>query len=79
MVGTTTVLPSEFSTEYESSIVSGTAAEIQGEEQYNALMWIVEKYSPDYLEEGKHKIKKQDNPTKVVKITIDHISGKARR
>lgn len=79
VVGTTTVLPSEFSTEYESSIVSGTAAEIQGEEQYNALMWIVEKYSPDYLEEGKHKIKKQDNPTKVVKITIDHISGKARR
>ncbi len=79
VVGTTTVLPSEFATEYESSIVSGTATEIQGEERYNALIWTIEKYSPDYIEEGKHKIKKQDNATKVVKITIDHISGKARR
>jgi nitroimidazol reductase NimA-like FMN-containing flavoprotein (pyridoxamine 5'-phosphate oxidase superfamily) len=79
VVGNTTVLPSEFATEYESSIIFGTAAEIQGAERYNALIWIVEKYSPDYLEEGKHKIKQQDNATKVVKITIDQISGKARK
>lgn len=79
VVGSTVVLPSTFGTEYESAIIFGRAAEIDGPERYNALVGLLEKYCVDYIEEGKKYIEKQDKNTKVIKITIEHISGKARK
>lgn len=79
VVGSTVVLPSTFGTEYESAIIFGRAAEIDGPERYNALIGLLEKYCAGYIEEGKKYIEKQDKNTKVIKITIEHISGKARK
>jgi nitroimidazol reductase NimA-like FMN-containing flavoprotein (pyridoxamine 5'-phosphate oxidase superfamily) len=75
-VGDTKVLPSEFSTNYVSAIAFGVASEVQGTERYNALVWLLDKYSPEFIEEGKKYIKKHDKATKVIKIEIQHISGK---
>lgn len=78
VVGKTTLLPADFSTEYASCIVFGTAIEIEGVEKNSALLWLVEKYSPGFLQEGKEMIEKQGRATVVVKMTIDHVSGKGR-
>jgi nitroimidazol reductase NimA-like FMN-containing flavoprotein (pyridoxamine 5'-phosphate oxidase superfamily) len=75
-IGDTNVLPSKFSTEYESVIVFGVASEVQGTERYNALLWLLEKYSNEFIEEGKSYIEQKDRATKVTKIEIKHISGK---
>jgi len=40
---------------------------------------LLEKYSPDFIEEGKKYIDQKNQVTKIIKIEIDHISGKARR
>jgi len=79
VVGDTKVLPEKFATEYESAVVFGIASELQGVERNNALVWLLEKYSPAFIEEGKIYIDQKDKATKVIKIVIDHMSGKARR
>jgi nitroimidazol reductase NimA-like FMN-containing flavoprotein (pyridoxamine 5'-phosphate oxidase superfamily) len=79
VVGDTKVLPEEFATEYESAVVFGTASEVQGAERNNALVWLLGKYSPAFIEEGKLYIDQKDKATRVMKIVIDQISGKARR
>jgi len=53
-VGDTKVLPSEFSTEYVSAVAFGVASEVQGAERHDALVWLLEKFSPDFMEEGKN-------------------------
>jgi len=76
VIGDTKVLPSEFATEYVSVVVFGVASEVQGAERYDALLWILEKYSADYIQEGKDYIDKMNKVTKVIKIAIAHMSGK---
>ena len=75
-VGNTKVLPSEFSTDYVSALAFGVASEVQGTERYNALVLLLEKFSPGFMEEGKKYIDKLDKVTKVIKIEIQHLSGK---
>jgi nitroimidazol reductase NimA-like FMN-containing flavoprotein (pyridoxamine 5'-phosphate oxidase superfamily) len=75
-VGNTEVLPSEFSTNYVSAVAFGVASEVQGTERYDALVLLLEKFSPGFMEEGKKYIEKLDKVTKVIKIEIQHISGK---
>lgn len=77
VVGDVEVLPDKFATRYESAIVFGTAQEISGDERFDALLWLLEKYSPDFLESGREYIKKHDKATKVIKVTIEQINGKA--
>jgi nitroimidazol reductase NimA-like FMN-containing flavoprotein (pyridoxamine 5'-phosphate oxidase superfamily) len=79
VVGKTKVLPDKFGTEYESAVVFGRASEVNGAEKHDALLWLLEKYCPDFIEEGKRYIEQKDQITTVVKIDIDRISGKARR
>jgi len=79
VVGSTKVLPDKFATEYESAVVFGLALEVNGTERHNALLWPLEKYCPNFTEEGKLYIEQKDKATKVFKIEINHISGKARR
>jgi hypothetical protein len=78
VVGKTNVLPDKFSTEYESVIVFGIAKEVAGEEKTMVLMELIKKYSPDYIEEGKKYIERAGEKTKVIKIDMEYISGKAR-
>jgi len=79
VVGNTKVLPDKFATEYESAVAFGLASEVNGTERHNALLWLLEKYCPDFIEEGKLYIDQKNKTTKVFKIEINHISGKARR
>jgi len=79
VVGDVNTLPDKFSTDYESVIVFGIAEEIDGEEKIRALTAMVGKYSKDYLKEGEEYINRGSNRTKVVKISIENITGKSRK
>ena len=79
VVGNTKVLPDKFATEFESAVAFGVASEIDGRERMAALLWLLEKYCPDFIEEGKRYIEQKDQSTKVLKIAVHHLSGKARR
>ena len=79
VVGETEVLPDKFATNYESCIVQGLAAEISGEEKQSALEGLVHKYSAEFVAEGVKYIEKLKDKTRVFKISIESISGKARR
>ncbi len=77
VVGRTRLLPAEFSTEFESVIVFGEAAVVQGDERYQALVGLVEKYSPEFLTEGQKYIERFDSRTKVVRVDVHSMTGKA--
>lgn len=79
VVGQTFLLPEKFSTKYESVIFFGKATEVFDDEKCTALLELVNKYSPDYVEKGKEYIKNASPKTKVIKISAEHMSGKARR
>ncbi|WP_305040996.1 pyridoxamine 5'-phosphate oxidase family protein [Geoalkalibacter sp.] len=79
VVGKTKILPDKFGTEYESALAFGVASEVFGAERYKALVLLLEKYCSDFIEEGKQYIEAKDKVTRVFKIGISHISGKARR
>ena len=78
VVGRTKVLPAEFSTEFESVVVFGRASVIEGEERYQALNALIEKYSPKFVSEGSAYIEKFDSQTKLVRIEIQQMTGKAK-
>jgi len=79
VIGDTKVLPEKFSTNYESTIVFGKAAILEGEEKIEGLRLIIEKYSPEFMESGMEYINRAQMATKVVKIEIDEITGKMSR
>lgn len=79
VVGSTKVLPETFGTLYESVVIFGNAGEIYDTERHSALVWLLEKYCSDFIKEGHQYIDTENHRTKVVKIEISHISGKARK
>ena len=79
VVGRTEVLPEKFSTKFESVIVSGTAGEAVGDEKQRALVMLLEKYSAGFIEAGWEYIEKSGDKTRVYKIQIESVTGKARR
>lgn len=79
VVGETSIISNEFSTNYESVVVFGKAEEAYDDEKDLALLELIKKYSPEYIEKGKKYIKNAGSETKVIKISIEYISGKARR
>ncbi len=79
VVGKTKILPDKFSTEYESVIVSGRITERLGPEKFRSLQALVAKYSPEHLEIGDTYIEANQDHTRVFSISIDHITGKARK
>jgi nitroimidazol reductase NimA-like FMN-containing flavoprotein (pyridoxamine 5'-phosphate oxidase superfamily) len=79
VVGKTEVLPEQFGTKYESCIVRGLATESLGQEKQLALKGLVHKYSEDFVSDGLKYIEKLKDKTRVFKISIEAISGKARK
>jgi nitroimidazol reductase NimA-like FMN-containing flavoprotein (pyridoxamine 5'-phosphate oxidase superfamily) len=79
VVGQTKTLPDKFSVKYESAIVFGRAVEVCDNEKNMALSEILNKYSPDYFEQGQEYIQNSSEDTKVIRINVEHISGKARK
>ena len=79
VVGQASALPEAFSVKYESVILFGIANEVFDDEKNTALLEILKKYSPGYIEKGKDYIKNKNKATRVIKISIEHCTGKARR
>ena len=79
VVGATEVLPDKFATRYESAIAFGSARELTGDEQHAALTRLLEKYSTNFMEKGEKYIESDMPKTRVFKIEIESMSGKARR
>ena len=74
----TEVLPDKFSTKYKSVSIFGEASEVNGEEKEAALLQLIEKYSKDFIEQGKKYIANAKASTTVIKISINHMTGKGR-
>ena len=79
VVGSTELLPKLFGTKYESVIATGTVEELAADDKREGLLLLVRKYSPDYVAEGLELIDKLIDKTKVFRIFIESITGKARR
>jgi nitroimidazol reductase NimA-like FMN-containing flavoprotein (pyridoxamine 5'-phosphate oxidase superfamily) len=78
-IGNTEILPDQFGTKYESVIVSGDIEEVFDDIKQMALEGLLHKYSADFFEKGLEYIASLGEKTKVFKITINKLSGKARR
>lgn len=79
VVGHACPLPESFSTCYESIILSAEAREVFGPEKQSALQGLVAKYAPDHIENGLEHINQHASHTRVFKLTIHSINGKANR
>ena len=80
VVGKTEVSPTAFTTAYESVVVSGFIEIVDVEnEKREALRLLVKKYSQGFETEGDVYIDKAIHKTKILKLTIDSITGKGRQ
>ncbi|HSO19875.1 MAG TPA: pyridoxamine 5'-phosphate oxidase family protein [Desulfosarcina sp.] len=80
VVGRTEVLPDKFSTRYESVVVSGAAdLVVEAGLRRRALQALIAKYAPDHAEAGEAYIDRLMDQTSVVRVSIDHVAGKARK
>ncbi len=73
------VVPKEFSTKFRSVVVFGKAREVSGEEKEEGLSAIINRFSSDHLEAGKKYIKNAWDKTKLIKIEVEHMTGKASK
>ena len=78
-VGNTEVLPDKFGTKYESVIVSGEVEEVFDINKQLALEGLLHKYSIEFIDKGIKYIEGLKEKTKVFKITINKLTGKARK
>ncbi len=78
-VGNTEILPDKFGTKYESVIVSGEVEEVFDMNKQIALEGILHKYSPEHIDKGIKYIESLREKTRVFKITINKLTGKARK
>lgn len=79
VVGATQVLPDQFATRYESVVVSGRALELFDEEKQQVLEGLVAKYSAEFRLPGLEYIRAMGEATRVFRVTIEEVCGKARR
>ncbi|WP_346917563.1 pyridoxamine 5'-phosphate oxidase family protein [Clostridium sp.] len=78
VVTDTEVLPGKFSTNYKSIIAFGESKELIGDLKGDILLKFIEKYSRNFIEEGKRYIERAQDSAKIVEIKIEHITGKSR-
>lgn len=72
------VVADKFATDYYSAIVFGRAVILtEREDMINALRIFNKKYSPDFPKEGEREIMKDIDRVCIVKIEIEHMTGKA--
>lgn len=80
VIGQDNIVQETFSTDYISVIVFGRAKIITDDlERRYALESLIEKYSPDYIEEGQKEIEKDWNQVCLVEIKIEHMTGKTSK
>ena len=74
------LMPEKFNTKFRSVIAFGKASAVEDdEEKKKALLEIIKKLSPDFIESGIEYINSSFSKAEVIKITISEISGKATR
>lgn len=74
------VLGNEFDTDYESAIAFGKATVITSDsEKRDILLSVLNKYAAGYLKAGNNYLKKYWDETKVIKVKIEHLKGKAHK
>lgn len=79
IVGKTKVIPDKFTTAYQSIVLECQAEMgLAEEERKKALLLILEKYSPDYVEIGKKYAERSFGRTNVIKLNIMRWSGKCK-
>lgn len=78
VVGKTNVIPAKFGTLFESVIATGKTSEVDDDEKQEALLQIIMKYSADFIPEGREYIDKLIDKVKVIRLTVESITGKAR-
>lgn len=69
-------IPEKITVQYKSVVLFGKASFLEGEEKSEALIGFCKKYSPGYLDKNNEKIKNCPLEAAVIKITVDHLSGK---
>lgn len=80
VVGRTNVVPGKFTTEYESTLVFGKIEmDLPEEERRYALGLILDKYSPEFKKTGMVYIEQSFHRTNILRLNIEHISGKCRK
>lgn len=80
VVGKIRVMPSQFTTAYESALVFGTMHQnLPEEERRHALRLLVKKYSAGFEEIGEKYISKSFHRTNILRLDIEHITGKCKR
>lgn len=78
-IGNTEILPDRFGTKYESVIVSGEVEEVFDMNKQIALEGLLHKYSPEFFDKGIKYIESLIEKTRVFKIAINKLTGKARK
>ena len=74
------IIPEKFTTHYRSVIVFGKAKIVEYEKECkDILMTLVEKYSKGFEKEGALEIEKALKATSLVKIKIEHVTGKVAK
>lgn len=80
VVGEAVPLPDIFAMKYTSAIAFGKAGEVDGDEKMTALIGFVKKYSTDeYLEKGRQYAETAFKKTALIKIAVEHMTGKGRK
>lgn len=71
------VIAEKFTTAFESVVAFGTACEVSEEqEKLFSLRQLNQKYSPEFEKTGEQEIEKFWNAVSIIKIEVQHISGK---
>jgi uncharacterized protein len=78
VIATDDVVQSTFTTHFRSVIVFGRARVVTDDaEKRHALMCLVKKYSPDYLDAADAEIDGEWKRVSVIELAIEHMTGKA--
>ena len=75
VIANTCVLPSEYGTEYESTVVFGLVSEAFESEKQKALEGLLHKYASERFEEGLRYIDDLKEETRVFGMAIETITG----
>lgn len=79
-VGETKLVPSHFTTEFESAIIKGVAQEVtKPEEKIHGLRLLVSRYAPENMDHFDKAIEASLSRTAVWKISILEVTGKRKK
>lgn len=79
IIGNVHLLPSKFTTEYESVLLKGTAhIDLSAEERMSALHLLVDKLSPEFQQIGYKYSEKSFHRVNIIRVDFTSFSGKCK-